>query len=84
MVLSQEFKEEYGKEMFNLLLETLQQVEDRNPSGRYPVYSLWDQEAGKKMLLSEALPKVLKTYGDLETKYKQLLQKSRGKGVGAA
>lgn len=49
----------YGERVADYVLTVLDEVEERNPSGRYPVRILWDPENQKEFSLQEAIERLL-------------------------
>lgn len=52
-------KEELGDEVVKAVTTALTEMNDYNPSGRYPVNELWNIQEGRKATLKEAISHLL-------------------------
>ncbi|XP_026385427.1 factor of DNA methylation 2-like [Papaver somniferum] len=53
-------KRDYGRELYNAVAAALMQINEYNPSGRYPISELWNFKDGRKATLGEASDVILK------------------------
>lgn len=55
-------KDEYGDEVFGAVVTALMELNEYNPSGRYPLAELWNFKEGRKALLKEGVSHLLKQW----------------------
>lgn len=53
-------KMEFGDEVFEAVKTALVELNEYNPSGRYPVRELWNFDVGRKASLAEGVSHILK------------------------
>ncbi|XP_043696157.1 factor of DNA methylation 1-like [Telopea speciosissima] len=53
-------REEWGDEVHNAVITALLEINEHNPSGRYPIPELWNFKEGRKATLKEVVSYILK------------------------
>ncbi|KAK6142174.1 hypothetical protein DH2020_005229 [Rehmannia glutinosa] len=57
-----ELKSELGNEVYEAVTTALNEMNEYNPSGRYPVKELWNSKENRKVLLKEGIEYLLKQW----------------------
>lgn len=55
-------KHEYGDEPYEAVITALKELNEYNPSGRYPLPELWNSKEGKKATLKDGISLILKQW----------------------
>ncbi|RDY02379.1 Factor of DNA methylation 4, partial [Mucuna pruriens] len=55
-------KDEYGDEVFQAVVTALMELNEYNPSGRYPIMELWNSKEGRKASLKEGISHLLRQW----------------------
>ncbi|KAK7260562.1 hypothetical protein RIF29_26711 [Crotalaria pallida] len=63
-------KEEFGDEVFRAVVKALKELNEYNPSGRYPLPELWNFKEGRKASLKEGVGYLIKQWKALNLKPK--------------
>lgn len=53
-------KDEFGDEVYNAVTTALWELDEYNPSGKYPISELWNFKEGRKAPLREGISYLLK------------------------
>ncbi|MCE5166451.1 hypothetical protein HAX54_019642, partial [Datura stramonium] len=57
-----EVKAEYGVEVYQAVVTALNELNEHNPSGRYPVPQLWNNKEKRTASLNEGVEYILKQW----------------------
>lgn len=57
-----EVKSELGEEVYEAVVKALKEMNEYNPSGRYPVPELWNKEENKRAKLKEGVEFILRKW----------------------
>lgn len=57
-----ELKNEFGEEVYDAVTRALNEMNENNPSGRYPVPELWNNSENRRALLKEGIAHLLKQW----------------------
>ncbi|ERN07889.1 hypothetical protein AMTRI_Chr08g162360 [Amborella trichopoda] len=63
-----EFRDEYGDEAFKAVERAMLELNEYNPSGRYPVWDLWNFKEGRRATLQEVVHHLIKQLKTLKRK----------------
>ncbi|KAK7261482.1 hypothetical protein RIF29_27795 [Crotalaria pallida] len=63
-------KEEFGDEVFGAVVKALKELNEYNPSGRYPLPELWNFKEGRKASLKEGVGYLIRQWKASKTKTK--------------
>jgi hypothetical protein len=55
-------KDEFGDEVHDAVATTLKELNEYNPSGRYPIPELWNFKEGRKASLKEGVSHLIKQW----------------------
>lgn len=66
-----ELRSEWGEEVVKAVANALLELNEYNPSGRYPVPKLWDQNKGRKATLKEIIACIIKQWKTRKRKRQQ-------------
>ncbi|XP_027109780.1 factor of DNA methylation 2-like [Coffea arabica] len=66
-----ELRSEYGEDVFKAVANALMELNEYNPSGRYPVSELWDCQKGRKASLKEIIEYISNKLKTLQPKRKR-------------
>ncbi|KAL3521110.1 hypothetical protein ACH5RR_019259 [Cinchona calisaya] len=68
-----ELRSESGEDVYKAVTNALMELNEYNPSGKYPVPELWDSRKGRKASLKEIIEYTIKKLKALQTKRKRSL-----------
>lgn len=57
-----ELKAEYGDEVYQSVVTALNELNEHNPSGRYPVPALWHYKEKRTVSLNEGVKHIMKQW----------------------
>lgn len=55
-------KDEYGDEVYRAVATALMEVNEYNPSGRYPIPEIWNAKEGRKAPLKEGISYLIRQW----------------------
>lgn len=61
-------KDEYGDEVYQAVVKALNEMNEYNPSGRYPVPELWNSKEGRKASTREGVELILRLWKQYKRK----------------
>ncbi|PNY14622.1 cingulin-like protein 1-like [Trifolium pratense] len=70
-------KDEFGDEVYDAVVTALKELNEYNPSGRYPISELWNHKEGRKALLKEGVSCLVKKYKKLKSNKRQRSNKRK-------
>lgn len=66
-----ELKNEFGEEVYGAVTRALNELNEYNPSGRYPVQELWNKSENRRVLLKEGIALLLRQWKTAKGKGKR-------------
>lgn len=63
-------KDEFGDDVFQAVVTALKELNEYNPSGRYPLPELWHSKEGRKALLKEGCSFIIRQWKALKQRKK--------------
>jgi len=55
-------KEEFGDEVYGTVATALMEMNEYNPSGRYPIPEIWNSKEGRKASLKEGVSYIIRQW----------------------
>lgn len=55
-------KNEFGDEVYQALITALMELNEYNPSGRYPIAEMWNSKEGRKAALKEGIAYLIRQW----------------------
>lgn len=67
--------DEFGEQVYQIVVTSLKEMNEYNPSGRYPVPELWNFKKNRKASLKEAIEYILRLWSLWKQKQRKLKRK---------